>query len=340
VTRVLNAVASGSEPFINRPLNLRFRGDWGQANMTRICGWLSQEIGDRSPQDSKLSIWCGRGGLDQIAALADDEADIAVITPAAIAALARDGSSVLGTPAHGELRALGTLGHDDRLVIAVDASLPVHTASDLLHVADSLVIATSPNDGVNVIGLIAHLGLELAGASVPALVSRGARMLEWERPFPALHAFESGEANVVIQEAVMTPSWQRIASRRPVRYIPWGDQVLAGLSRLGWPAGELPVGYLPGQDQPIRTIDFSDFQVICREDLPEDVAYLAAWCMVMTRVALEVQYRSFPRDRTPLTYPIDPKALRDTSIPLHPGALRAYEDLAEQAPLTEGLMWK
>ena len=32
------------EPRLRRPVTLAFRGDWGQANMHRICGWLAQEI--------------------------------------------------------------------------------------------------------------------------------------------------------------------------------------------------------------------------------------------------------------------------------------------------------
>ena len=48
------------EPRLHRPVNLAFRGDWGQANMHRICGWLAQEIGDRSPEGSQFAIWSGR----------------------------------------------------------------------------------------------------------------------------------------------------------------------------------------------------------------------------------------------------------------------------------------
>ena len=50
------------EPRLDRPVTLAFRGDWGQANMHRICGWLAQEIGDRSPPGSRFAIWSGRGG--------------------------------------------------------------------------------------------------------------------------------------------------------------------------------------------------------------------------------------------------------------------------------------
>lgn len=331
---------AAAEPRIDRPITVRFRADWGQANMTRICGWLAQEMGDRSAEGSSFSIWAGRGGLDQVEALRAGAADIAVLTPAALAAPARDGSTALGIEPFEPLRALGTLGHDDRLVIAVDAGLPVQRAADLLAVADRLVIATCPDDGVNTIGLVADRALGLAGASLAELVRHGATLHTWERPFPALHAFETGAVNVVIQEAVMTPSWQRIDSRRPVRYLPWGDEVLDGMAALGVPSAVLRAGYLPGQTEPFTTIDFSDFQLVCRADLADDVAALAAWCLLKTRLALESQYRSFPQDRTPLTYPIDAAAVKSTRIPLHPAAERVYTELPDDAPLTEGLIWR
>lgn len=137
----------------------------------------------------------------------------------------------------------------------------------------------------------------------------------------------------------MMPAWQRVTSVRPVRYIEWGDDVLAGFEAMGWPSATVDRGYLPSLERDLLTLDFSDFVVLCRDDLDDDIAYLATWCMVQTRIALESQYAHFPPDRTPVTYPLDPVAMRQTPIPLHDAALRAYDDLASQAPLTEGLVW-
>ena len=53
-----------------------------------------------------------------------------------------------------------------------------------------------------------------------------------------MHAFATGSANVIIQEAVMMPAWQRIADRRPVRYLEWGDAVDRRIREL-W-AGRAP----------------------------------------------------------------------------------------------------
>jgi len=203
------------EPRLDRPVTLALRGDWGQANMHRICGWLAQEIGDRSPHGSQFAIWSGRGGTDQIAALRSGAADIAVVTPAAAVSLLQPG----------DLCALGVIGQRDRLVVAVDAALPATTVADLASVPGGLTVATSPDDGVNLIGLAVHKALRLAGLDTAALSFRYD-----ERPFPAIGWFADGEADVLIHEAIMTPHWQRIAAKRPVRYLPWGDDVLAAFA--------------------------------------------------------------------------------------------------------------
>jgi hypothetical protein len=33
-----------AEPRLKRSITIQLKGDWGQANLHRICGWLSQEI--------------------------------------------------------------------------------------------------------------------------------------------------------------------------------------------------------------------------------------------------------------------------------------------------------
>lgn len=331
--------AVGAEITLSTPITLRIKADWGQANLTRIAGWLNQEIGDRAPRDSEFSIHAGRGGSDVISALADGKVDIALATPAAAARLLREGTGPAGSPPAPWLRSLGVIGHDDKLVIAVDADLPVRTIADLADVAARLIIGTSADDGVNAIGLAAHLALRLGGADPENLVRDGARFVYDERPFPLVHAFATGAVNVIIQEAVMMPAWQRVADSRPVRYLDWDEAVLDGFAELGWPSAVVPAGYLPGLEHDLKTLDFADFILLCSEDLDPDIAYLATWCMLKTRRAIEGQYQHLPPDRTPLTYPLDPSRMRRTPVPLHDSARRAFDDLEGESPISDGLLW-
>jgi TRAP-type uncharacterized transport system substrate-binding protein len=293
---------------LHRPVTVQFRGDWGQANMHRICGWLAQEMGDRAPEGSRFAIWSGRGGHDQVHALLAGEADIAIVTPtAAVRELYGDQDG---------LRCLGVIGQRDRLVVAVNADLSAETVADL----DGVSVATSPDDGVNLVGYLAHRVLQRAGKLT---------FHYDERPFPAIHRFARGETDVLVHEAIMMPAWQRVTDLRPVRYLP--------LDEPGWPSATIEAGYLPGLTEDLRTLDFSDFAVLCRSDLADDIAELATWCMVKTRRALEVQYAHIPPDRSPLTYPLVPADMARTPIPLHPAAERVYAEPDDA--LNDALIW-
>jgi TRAP-type uncharacterized transport system substrate-binding protein len=331
-------VGEDGEIRLDRAVTVAFRGDWGQANLTRICGWLAQEVGDRTAAGSQFAIWSGRGGTDAAVALAARDVDVAVATPAAASALIRSGQMMTHASPQPFLRALGRLPHRDRLVIAVDAELPVHRVADLVQVADQLVIATCPDDGVNMVGFAAHAALRLAGADPDALVANGTRFDYDERPFPGLQHFAAGTANVLVQEAIMTPGWQRIAERRPVRYLEWDDAVYKAFAEHGWGDAVVPAGYLPGLETDLRALDFADFILLCRDDLDDDLAYLITWCMVRTRQALEAQYAMLPQERSPLVIPIDPVQMADAPIPLHRAAERAYRDVGSSSS-TASAMW-
>ena len=89
-------------------------------------------------------------------------------------------------------------------------------------------------------------------------------------------------------------------------------------------------GPLVDPDGPLQmlctTLDFSDFLMIARDDLPEDIAYLLAWCMCERREVLDRFYAHIRPERSPVTYPLVPKKIATTSIPLHPGAERYYRE--------------
>lgn len=326
---------------MTRPVTLNLRGDWGQANMHRICGWLAQEIGDRSPEGSRFAVWSGRGGQDSINAVLSSEADIAVITPTAAARLFAEGWGVADGRATPELRALGVVPQRDRLIVAVDASLPVRELQDLAdpRLAPDLRLATSPDDGINLVGYAAHRVLDFAGVDLASMVASGATVLYDERPFPVIDWLRTGRANVAIHEAIMMPTWQRAGTERALRYLPLPDTVLERFAAWDWPGATVPAGYLPGLATDLHTLDFSDFVVLTSADLDDEVAYLATWCMVQTRQALEAQYAHLAPDRSPVTYPLDPARMADTPVSLHPAAERAYNDLAGAERSSKPAIW-
>lgn len=67
------------EARIERSITPHMMGDWGIANLHRICGWISAELWRRSPSGSKFATWAGRGGTDTIEAILDGEVQIAYL---------------------------------------------------------------------------------------------------------------------------------------------------------------------------------------------------------------------------------------------------------------------
>jgi hypothetical protein len=222
------------EPRIDRALTLQFQGDWGQANLHRICGWLSQEVGDRCGEGTRIAIWSGRGGSDAIHAVARGQVDIE---------------------------------------------------------------------------------------------SWGGRFVEAERPNACVAAVRNGTADAIIHEAVMTAYWHDLADAVPLNFLTVEPATLAEMQRrFRWPAATLPAGYFTGLGATLETLEFSDFLMVARADMPDELAYLIAWCMCERRELIERAYRHIPPARSPVTYPLEPAKIARTPIELHPGARRYYRD--------------
>jgi TRAP-type uncharacterized transport system substrate-binding protein len=315
-------MARPPEPRIERSITLQLKGDWGTANLHRVCGWLSQELTDRCGPFTRVGIWNGRGFTDSVRAVGRGEVDAALTTPAAFATAALDGTGLYEGEGFPDLRALAVIPQRDRLVVAVHKSFDITTFEGLRNQKPQLTVATSIGDGINHVGVAARALLDRAGVDI---VGWGGEFLDDERPFESFGHVLEGRANAVVHEAVMLPHWQQFGP--DYNFLEVEPDVLDGLQRdFSWPAADVADGFFPGRSG-FRTLDFSDFLLLTRSDLAEDVAYAIAWILGETREIIESQYQHLPPERSPITYPLDPVTMGVAPIPLHPGAARYYERL-------------
>lgn len=316
------------EPRIDRSVTLQFIGDWGQANFHRICSWLCQEFCDRSGPRSRVGIWNPvEGGIDAVRAVFDGDADMAILTPANALPAALEGRSIFAGQAMPSLRALAVLPQRDRMMLALPRDLGITTFAELRDRKPSLKIATGEDNGANLIGYIAKRFMEAHGIDEATLNSWGGRYIESARPDLSMSRFRDAVADAVLQEAIMTPWWREAVEAREAVLLPAEPDALDALEREhGWNRAELAAGFFPGQLDALPALDFSDFVIVVREDMPEDIAHLLTWCLVEKRGTIERQYHHIPPERSPLTYPLDPAAMSKPSLPLHPGARRYYEE--------------
>ena len=310
---------------LDRPVSLRFMGDWGAINLTRICGWLAQEVWDHTPGDTRSLIYTGRGNVDNLRAVAQGEVDVAVVTPSTFAEMALRGRGLFEGEAYPYLRALGEVPHVDRLLFAVRQDLGVASLAEIRERRIPLRLAISPNDGVSFPGYAAHRVLAGSGMAPEKLEEWGGTILEHERPFECLDDLEEGRADAVFHEAIMTPNWRDLAEKHDLVYLSPEPEVLDALEReLGWRRARVEQGYLRGLNSSVDTLDFSGYLVVVREDMPDDVAFFLAWILGETSSGFEAQYRHLPADRSPLSYPINREKLSRTAIPLHQAAAAYY----------------
>jgi len=312
-------------PTIERSVTLNFKGDWGHANFHRALGWLSAEMGKLCGPYSRFAIWNGTGALDNIRAVGRGEVDLALATPAAFVAMAFKGIGPCADERFPHLRALGYVPQNDRLIVAVRSELGIRSFEDLRRKTPPLRIAAGTDDGINFIGMATQRLMEKSGIPRAELESWGGRYIEHGQPFPCIEEMMHGNADAIIQEAVMTRYWYNMAEKIDLTYLPIEARARDALkAEFGWPSAKLPKGYLRGMTEETEFLDFSHFLLVTTTDLPDDIAYALSWSLIETWQRLEDQYRHLPPERSPVSYPIDPKAVCRTPIPLHPGAERYY----------------
>ena len=312
-------------PRLTRRLELRMKGDWGIANLHRICGWLGAEVIGRGGIGSEHITYSGEGGTDAVDAVLDGKVHTALFVPAGFGKTVFEGKGIMQRSDVSRLRALATFPQDDRMLLAVDAALDVASLADIRRKQPALRISLARDDGVNMAGFAAHRMLEAAGMPKQTIESWGGAFIEGNAPWDIIPKCSSGEANAVLFEAIMTPYWHHLFAERQMRLIPFDDAVLGQLeARYGWTRGTVDSGRWKQIDQTVETLDFSDFLLLCRDDLPSDLAHLIAWCAVETRANLESQYRHIPPKQSSVTYPLQPARMARTSLPLHEGAHQFY----------------
>jgi TRAP-type uncharacterized transport system substrate-binding protein len=309
---------------LGRPL--RMKADWGMANFYRIFGWLAHGLYTRFGPPGLSQVETGQAWVDNIESLVSGASDVTIATPTEFGVQAMLGIGQFETP-HPELRALGVLPHDDAVLFAVPAELPFTSIEEIAESQYPLRIAAPPNDGVCAAGWACQMILDESGLTVDALRSAGGEFLYREYPRLCPPLVLAGHADAVINEAMMLPDWRDLAARRPMRFLSVGDDVLARLTekyhlRSRW----VHSGRLPGQDEPIHTVDFSGWLVIVTEAMPDELAYNLTAVMVETRGDLERLFAG-PLETSPLAYPIRPDHMPLTGeVPLHPGAARYYRE--------------
>jgi len=113
--------------------------------------------------------------------------------------------------------------------------------------------------------------------------------------------------------------WTVVSQRFKLNYIRLPDELLAKLAADGWyQPGNIPVGFLPGIEHPMRTVVRTGTVVYTRADVPESFAYDVA-------KALDEQQQLLQWSQLNFSYNVH-NVWKAFEVPLHPGAARYYRE--------------
>jgi TRAP transporter TAXI family solute receptor len=310
-------------------VHLKFMGDWGITNLTSACGWIATGMRWRTAKDSTFVLNTGRGYKDNVLAVAQGDVDMAITTPIVTASQCREGRGMFDRP-RPDLRAIGALPHRDRMVLAIADDVAerygLRSYQDLREKKPPLRIVTGLNDGINHIGYAAERILNAYGIEWGDIPRWGGKWIECERPPKAPELLVSGEADAIFYEAIMT--WHRFTDQRRMRFLPIDEPQLEQLRQAyGYQRATIEAGELAGVGRPVVTLDWGQWLIVVRKDMPDAVARLMAQVIVEDRADFEVKYRHLRVQESALHYPIQPEEVCKTApVPLHPGAESYYRE--------------
>ncbi len=309
-------------------VDLTMVGDWGTANFHTILGWISAHMRWRSAPLSKFTIRTGSAYRDGVEQVGRGDADLTITTPAHLGVRwARDGEHFYGCRGFPNLRTLGALPQDDRLTLAVDTATGITSFSDLRERRYPLRLACPNRDYDSLVSYAVDRILSAHGIEPDDIIKWGGSFLEHENPRACINQAIRGEADAVFNEAIMVSNWRELVTKRSMRFLPIEPEAMQLLTdTYGMKPAQIEANRLENPEA-VDCLDWSNWAIVVRDDMPEDLAYRITAVMVEERGEFEARFHHMPVHQSPLTYPIDPVAMCTTAdIDLHPGAERYYRE--------------
>lgn len=321
--------------------DLEFRIATGGSNWIGISSQIMLELGGKLPYPDRDLPWPDDGYV-QVKSTGNDwtassalrmiergEAEAAITTPPATAAMARRGIGHFVEKT--DVMAVARLPHADWLGFAVQADSEIESLEQIREEELPIDLARAPNQNPplsNITGFILDEILKQYGITSRRIHQWGGSVDYGGRR--CVDEIMSGEYDAVFDEAMMTPDWKDITDSADLRFLPVDEEILDRLTDFyGLERGVIPEGYLPGVREDMPTISMSGWLLVIDESLSDGVGYHVTKALDKRREQIHEFFRQKSKNYTnpPLSAEIDMnEAWQDTKIPLHPGAEQYYEE--------------
>jgi TRAP transporter TAXI family solute receptor len=138
--------------------------------------------------------------------------------------------------------------------------------------------------------------------------------------FPsALEMVKDGQANAFAHVCTPGhPSWTQLATMVKIKFLPIDESIRNDfIKKYGFSKGTIPEGTFRGVTAPIPVLGFST-NLITTDKLPEDVAYKIVKAIATHKDDLVSTYKA--------AQVFDPTKAWDSTVALHPGAMKYYKE--------------
>ena len=278
----------------------------------------------RLPEPSQITVAMGYGrlaGIDAPLNVDRGKFHFGFANPSGVARMAYLGRGCYKKKM--ALRAIGVFPSWDRLVFAVRADTGIQSIEEIKAKRFPLRVSTRMTGSLLSTLFIIDEVLKGYGFSLSDIKSWGGKIMRVCNPSSPErgHHLRSSEADAVFDEGLK--SWGDLALQSGMRFLPIRADVLKRLERLGFTSAPVTNKEFSGLKEPITTVDFSGWPLLCRSDLAPEFAYKMAAAIDSCHEQIPVDHF----DRRPMT-------MREfcqgsdggpLTIPLHRGAKKYYE---------------
>ena len=265
----------------------------------------------------------GLGSFENPKMIGRGEVDAGIINPPVTAKMAMEGKGPYRERV-GELRAIARFPEPDYIFWLVAEELGIHSFEELAKRKPPLILVSgrSGPTGPDTLTWTVEQVLKQYGFSYQHIESWGGKVLFPGPSVVGVPLVRSGEANAIFQEGQHHPMWEQLAEARPLRCLPLSQAVVDYMiETYGFSGSVIPKGRLKGIEEDLLTLDYGGWLLACREDLPEELAYLLAKVCTDQRDAVAAPYKDQPKHLQSFEIPITPQHLSTKCvIPLHKGA--------------------
>jgi TRAP transporter TAXI family solute receptor len=272
----------------------------------------------------------GLGSLENPRMVGRGEVDAGITNPPVTAKLAMEGIGPYRERV-GSLRAIARFPEPDYIFWLVDEQLGIASMEDIPRRKPKLTLVSGRRcpTGPDTITWTIEEVMKQYGFAYKDIEAWGGKVLFPGQATIGVPIVKKREANAIFQEGVHHVMWEELVKSYPMNSLGLRTEVVEHMkSKYGFAENTIPKGRLKGIEKDLLTLDYGGWLFFCREDLPDELAYLLAKASMDNRERIAAPYKDQPPHIRSLEVPITGQHLSSKCvIPLHPGAERYYKEI-------------